>query len=653
MTSLTSLRKDFLSPADEFSPAPFWFWNDELDLDKLKKQLYDFYDKGIRSFVIHPRKGLPLSTPYLSDSFLDYVESIVAEAQKLQMTVLLYDEAMYPSGSCNGQVVKTNPAFAAKGLQMHTWHHDQPVPSFGDGNWFVAATVTLQEKDGSAHTIGFDTFHAMNACVLQLSRHSQPYHASYFTLVYSQGTIRGVHPEEDDGEAKAPKATDLLDLEAVRTFLHLTHDVYYERLKDYFGITIIAMFTDEPSIMGRNHLPGLIPWTHGFLDIYLAKGGSLEALPLLFEQETAANRQAHQIYRQSINTLMAEHFFKPLSDWCTDHHIALAGHPAGSEDIGFLRYFQLPCQDIVWRYIDPDLKNGLTGGHSTMGKCSSDAARHSGKRRNGNECFGACGHSSDPWDFPFTDMKWYMNWLFARGVNLLIPHAFYYSLRDDRVNERPPDVGPNSPWWDHYQEIETYIRRMCWLNTDCVNVTDIAVLCSDDHLPWKPVKALYEHQIEFNYLETALLEQCIITDGTLQIARQTYHVLLVEEGLLISPAQQLVLEQFVQSGGTLLSVADFCDTQTLNTLLQCNPTALKLTKHPADLRISHVIKEHMHFYLMVNESHAPMTFEASTSLIGKKELWNPWDGTVSKLPDSETVSIRLDALEALILAVEA
>ncbi len=260
------------------------------------------------------------------------------------------------------------------------------------------------------------------------------------------GTIRGVHPDEDDEEPKAPKATDLLDIEAVKTFIHLTHDVYYNRLKKYFGSTIIAMFTDEPSIMGRNHLPGLIPWTHGFLEFYLANGGSIEAIPQLFDKANPANHEVRLVYKRAVNLLMARNYFKPISDWCVAHDIALSGHPAGSEDIGMLQYFQIPCQDIVWRYIDPDLKNGLTGGHSTMGKCSSDAARHSGKRRNGNECFGACGHKDDPWNFPFTDMKWYMNWLFARGVNLIIPHAFYYSLRDERVNERPPDVGPNSPW---------------------------------------------------------------------------------------------------------------------------------------------------------------------------------------------------------------
>ena len=38
---------------------------------------------------------------------------------------------------------------------------------------------------------------------------------------------------------------------AVARFLALTHDQYYEHLREFFGTTIIALFTDEPSILGE------------------------------------------------------------------------------------------------------------------------------------------------------------------------------------------------------------------------------------------------------------------------------------------------------------------------------------------------------------------------------------------------------------------
>ena len=291
--------------------VPFCFWNDTLTKTELLQQLENFYNKGIRSFVIHPRKGLPLTQRYLSETFLDHVEFIVEEAAKRKMTVFLYDEAMYPSGAANGMVVKTNPAYAAKGLQMVKQPLSAPAPQFGEGNWFVASIPADEEE------------------------------IYYFSLVYSEGTIRGVHEGEDDREPNAPKAADLLDIDAMKLFIHLTHDTYYERLKKYFGSTIVAMFTDEPDMLGRCAKKGLIPWTHRFLEHYLSCGGKVGDLPVLFEKETPKTHEIHQRYHHAINSWMSKSYFQPISEWCTAHGIALSGHPHESNDIGFLKYFQI------------------------------------------------------------------------------------------------------------------------------------------------------------------------------------------------------------------------------------------------------------------------------------------------------------------------
>ena len=618
---MDALKKQFLNPADEYTPIPFWFLNDTLDKETLKQQLYGFYEKGIRGFVLHPRKGLPITQKYLSETFLDYVEFLVEEAAKLQMVVFLYDEAMYPSGAANGMVVKTNPAYAAKGLQMTKVLKGEETPEFGEGNWFVASVPG--EEDSTY----------------------------YFSLVYSEGTIRGVHEGEDDREPNAPKAADLLDVNAMKLFIHLTHDTYYNRLSKYFGSTIVAMFTDEPSILGRCAKKGLIPWTHGFLKHYQACGGKVEDLPVLFGEVTPETQKAHQVYHHAVKLWMADSYFKPISDWCVEHGIALSGHPHNSNDIGFLKFFQIPCQDMVWRYVDPELCNGIQGHHSTMGKCSSDSARHRGRRRNGNEVFGACGLKNDPWKLTSSDMKWYLDWLFVRGVNLIIPHAFYYSLRDDRVNERPPDVGPNSIWWTHYEQITAYIKRLCWLNTDSHNVTDVAVLCTKEHLPWEAMQALYQKQIEFNYLEAELLPECDVTDGCLCIGQQCYKVLLVEEGLFLTKDQRAFLQKLEARGVCVLTVGKLCDEKCLNILKGYNPLALKVLQETKNLRVTHVCKEGRHFYLMVNEGNKPLYFHASTAVEGRMELWNPWDGSVMPVLGDEQIPIKLGYRESLILTV--
>ena len=232
--------------------------------------------------MIHPRKGLTEKYRYLSDNFMDSVAVAVEEAEKLGMFVFLYDEAMYPSGSAGGLVVKADPTHASKGLRMTVLEEGQEIPTFGEGNWFVSA---LCRWDG-----GVRSFDSLEEAVA--FRASQPCAVTYFSMVYTKGHIRGVHPGEDDEEPNAPASADLLDPGAVDSFIHITYDAYYKRLSRHFGKTIQAIFTDEPSIMGRGPLPGLIAWSHGILEEYIACGGSRDEMDQLFSKETNEARKA-------------------------------------------------------------------------------------------------------------------------------------------------------------------------------------------------------------------------------------------------------------------------------------------------------------------------------------------------------------------------
>ena len=85
---------------------------------------------------------------------------------------------------------------------------------------------------------------------------------------HSGGIIRGVLAEEESGHATAPAAADILNPAAVARFLALTHDQYYEHLREFFGTTIIALFTDEPSILGKgpHRTESSQPYTTGLVD---------------------------------------------------------------------------------------------------------------------------------------------------------------------------------------------------------------------------------------------------------------------------------------------------------------------------------------------------------------------------------------------------
>ncbi|MFE5323321.1 glycosylhydrolase-like jelly roll fold domain-containing protein [Paenibacillus sp. NPDC056579] len=639
------LREQFLHPSNEFTPVPFWFWNDDLSPAEILRQIADFADKGVMGFVIHPRIGLPETIPYMSDTYLDLVETAVKDAYRRGMTVILYDEAMYPSGAANGLVVKGDPAFASRGLKMVELGCEKPVrlsDVLEDGDVLVSAQAVRRTGDKP----DWQTLTLLEPAEGQVSlqrEDSGDWTMLLFIETFSRGTIRGIHFGEDDGEPNAPAAADLMNPLATAKFIRLTHDKYYERLKDYFGTTIQAMFTDEPDLLGRRHRKGLRAWTEGFLGYFLQEGCAETDLPLLW-MDGESSDEVRRRYRKAVNKRMVAAYYKPLSDWCEQHGIALTGHPAQSDEIGLLEHFHIPGQDVVWRWVAPEDGKAIEGRHTTMAKCSSDAARHRGRRRNLNEMLGVCSPGGG-WALHAGDMKWYMDWLLVRGVNYLCPHAFYYSIDGPRrINERPPDVGPNNIWWPHYTQFADYMKRMSWIMTDSANVTPIAVLGREDWLPWKAVKPLYEHQREFNYLEESLLAgACTVSDGQIRIANQTYTVVIVENDGLWEEETGRILSQFIEQGGSVIQLQTGEARRTMPATAQAAAPeqivaeldrlfAKDAALEPAcpDIRVSHVVKEDNHFYVVVNEGEQAYDGSLSVGVSGRAELWKPWEAEISE-----------------------
>ena len=588
---------------------PFWFWNDTLTEGEIARQMREFKAHGVDGFVIHPRLGLDPEIPYMGEKWLYFVRYAVALAKELGMKVMLYDEAMYPSGSCAGQVVAENPDFCAKGLKM------ADSPALTEGEMLVGQT----DYDGKP---------------------------VFFIQTPTRGTIRGVYYGQDDGEPGAPPAADLLNPEAVATFIRLTHQRYYDALAEFFGDPIIAIFTDEPSLAGRGALPGLIPWTAELWQDFTSLGYDESHLPALFIEADEAAARVKQDYLQLLFERMGRSYYGQISDWCRDHGILLAGHPEKSSDIDLLSRFGIPCQDIVWRYLYPGEPTNVRGEHSTMGKCASDSARHRGKRRNGNECFGVCGHRDNPYAFERADMKWYLDWLFARGCNLIIPHAFYYSLRDKRREERPPEVGMHSVFWSEYKEISDYVKRCCAFNTDSVNVTDVAVLCTERDLPHEAVRVLYENQVEFNYLERSLLDKVEVADGEGRIANQAYRVMIIDRDF--DPRTIAFLTDFQARGGVVLDRRRFTNDEAfLEAVRRESRTVLNIraTEH---LRMTHLRKYGVDVVFLSNEGEEPISAVIDEPIA---EIWDSEQGTRTR-HNTDTLTLTLEPRKSvhLILA---
>lgn len=602
---MKSILEAFRAPDAEFSPFPFWFLNGDLNDRELERQLNDFLSKGIRAVVLHPRIGVPDSLRYLSDAFMDRMETIVSFAAAHGMRVLLYDEGMYPSGSAHGMVVRENPAYAARGLCLRT-----PGDELESDDRVLARVALVRREDGYAP----GSVRALEKTEVPSTDETEYWLVAGFT----RGTIRGIHENEDDGQANAPAAADLLNAEAMRAFIRLTHQRYYDRLKPYFGETIIGFFTDEPSPTGRAGRRGMCPWTEGFERELAENGFPVTDLPALFLSCGGAERKIRARFGRLVDERMTRTYYKPISEWCASHGIALCGHPHGPQNSKLLESFGIPGQDIVWRWVAPENDLALGSAESAQAKCASDTARHIGARRNLNECFGCCGPNGEMWAFNVDDMRWYLNWLFARGCNLIIPHAFYYELARPVQMDRPPDAGPNNIWWPHYRQIAELIARACALNTDGVNQARVAVLGTGDSLPVEKVRALYERQIEFNYLtDEQLLRLGRMENGVLSAAGQRYEAVLLDDALEYDGAALAALRAYAKQGLKLVHSARALSDEW---------RTVRLSGKASGIRVSHVKRGNEEFVLLANEQGEDYSGMATLPFGGTVAVLDPWTG---------------------------
>lgn len=635
--------KGFSVPDASYAPYPFWFLNDALEEAELLRQIDDFHDKGVGGFVLHPRIGLPKDVPYLSDAFMRLMTACVRRAKAHGMKVILYDEAMYPSGSCHGMVVQENPAYAArslecrKGLDCALAPNESIVARYGvrfapDG----AAQEAIMLSDGTALPEGF-----------------APY-----TLVcgFTGGTIRGIHADEDDGMPGAPKAADLLSEQAMALFIHLTHDRYAQYMAEFFGDTVLGFFTDEPSVTGRGCGRNTIPWTPALTQEYFAYTDA--PLPALFFDMGPVSAKANRALRAVVRARLTRVYYGQIASWCRSHNLHLMGHPAQSDETDAQALFGVPGQDLVWRYIAPEYN--LDSPHSVLGKNSADMARQLGARRNSNEVLGVCGKQDNPWEFSCTDMIWYFNWLLARGVNMIIPHAFYYSVRTPlQSGERPPDVGPNNIWWPQYRRISDYTARLCWLNTDSVNHPACAVLCENETMPCAPVKPLYENGIDFNYVNASLFaRQARLENGVLHAGAYAYDTILCDCAFTADDAVRAMLDEFVAQGGNFYQGEDFlgylCTVKTFDNHFESAQESAK------QLRQVHVTKDGLHYVLLFNECderELPLSGTLHLGVCGKLWALDPYTGQIGSYPahqsgDTLALPVSLEAYECKVFAVD-
>ena len=268
--------------------------------EQLDKYLDSFKKVGIDQFMIYPRSGLELE--YMSEEWLDVCEDIIKYAAENGISIWIYDEYNWPSGSCKGQVIKDNERFAGKKISV--WA--DPV-NFGKGNYFWSIS-------------------------------------------------------------DIPIYTDLLNPQAVKLFLTLTHEKYYERFHQYFGTVIKGFFSDEPSPMyaasckTSGSTLELIYW-----DSLEDKYYQLTHRDFRLDVEKHLNGNTPSDLWQNYFYLLGQQFktvfFDQIKSWCDQHNVLYTGHLMSESDpqsslwyngdpMNVIKSFSIPGIDEIFTNTD-------------------------------------------------------------------------------------------------------------------------------------------------------------------------------------------------------------------------------------------------------------------------------------------------------------
>ncbi|MBN2022333.1 MAG: hypothetical protein JW809_06020 [Pirellulales bacterium] len=424
-----SVKAQFAHPSRDYSSGPLWTWNDLLTEEQIVGTMEDLASQQVKQVWVHPRPGL--MTPYLEKDWFRLWRRALAEAERLDMNVWIYDENSYPSGFAGGLVPEAMPESRGQGL--HLEEIDGP-PKNAD----YVALYRLTEG-------GFEnvTAKARSGETLPAGR-------------YLAGRIRLAQPS---GWYGGKFYVDLIRPGVTEKFLEITMGAYEREVAEHFGKRVPGVFTDEPHLEPA----GGLHWSANMPERFAARWGYdlLDNLPSIVRPVGDWRRVRHD-WDQFLLEEMIAHWCKPYRDYCDAHDLEFTGHyfehgwPGGGatpDDMAMYAWPQRPAIDCLMNQYAEGVNAQF--GNARMVKELGSVANQCGQRRTLCEAYGAGG-----WDLRLEDMKRIGDWLYVLGVNTLNEHLSYVTVRGARKRDHPQSFSYHAPWWEAYHTMASYFTRL-------------------------------------------------------------------------------------------------------------------------------------------------------------------------------------------------
>jgi len=702
--SLDRLRQSFASPAATYRALPMAF-----DHNKPDQYASDLAEGGWGGALF----SYPGGAKYLTDEDgWRKFEASVQACKKRGLDVWIYDENGYPSGRAGGLTLEGHPEFEARGLfydsrDVHAGAAETIEWKLPEGKPFYVAMCPMS----LIGTISVDDAVDLTDRVRDGVLRAQVEKGSWRLVAFVENRLyAGTHAVLTGG---APYI-NIMDPEAVRRFLDVTHERYYAHCGEEFGKTVKAFFNDEASLMGGFLAPETQPypvvsWYHGLPAILKARTGRdvRTLLPALFNNVGANTTVYRCEFYSTVGRVIADSYFGQIRKWCESHKVASTGHLLWEESLLYhaafygtvfpsLSEFDWPGIDVLGCNRRCTSGSHIEGGPVTP-KLISSAAHLYGKKRTMTESF--CFVTGKT---PVEELIGHVAWQWVLGINCLSVLSIddqYDKPTFRRLNEFTGRVGsvltqgrfaadvavlyPIASVWADFVPSRSHVSYAAADSPSCARVDEA----------WRQVSAeLLACQRDFDYLDEDAIDSAKVSGGAIGIGENSYRVLVLPNASVLRRSALAKIAEFVEGGGCVVSYksipcvredagsseefAECADriwgsesrrkgkvihTETLRALAgalgRCGKPDMAVKPASRDIYYQHRVLDSADAYFVVNNSAEPFAGDFTFRATGGAQVWDPASGTTKPLrvrvsSGLSTARIEVPPLSGLLVVFE-
>lgn len=601
----------------------------------------------------------------------------VQECKKRGLDVWIYDEAAYPSGRAGGQTLDGHPEYEAQGLfysskDVHVKAAEQIEWKLPDGAPFYVAAYPLSLV-GTIYGDGEDLTDKVKDGVL----HAEIKQGDWRLVAFVQDRLyAGTHAPITTGQPYI----NVMDPDAVKRFITLTHERYYANCGDEFGKTIKAFFTDEPSVQGGYLMTETPPypalaWYHGLPEIFKAKTGYdiRKALPAMFNDAGADTVRYRCDFYSTISHQIADAYFKQIREWCEAHRVASTGHLLWEESLLYhtsfygsvfpsLKELDWPGIDVLGCGRQATQGSHIEGGPVTP-KLIGSAAHVYGKKRTMTESF--CFVTKKT---PIEELIGHVAWQWVLGINSLSVLSIrpeYDNATFERLNDFTGRAGSVLTQGDFVADVAVlYPIASVWADFVPTNrhvsyVGDQPKSRDVDTAFREVSKELLACQRDYDYLDEEAICSAKIENGAIKIGRNSYRVLVLPHANVMRFDTLKQIAKFVEGGGKVVSYkaipevreddgpsdefANLVDSiwtkathvETLTgigrALGRIGVPDVAVTPRNRDIYYQHRALPSGDAYFVENNGEKPFAGRFTFRATGRAQIWDPMAGKTSAL----------------------